>query len=224
MAAAQRRQALSLYAAVRGIRCGPVRDGGPAHALQRAGQGADPHEHSDCHGGNRSRQAVPHEHHPAGPGASACVAGRRRVQHRPHHATQEKLQAAARMSSRASLILFLILAGGCSATIIPPASPLNPRTIYIADYGRHSSILLPKPDGKFTEYAWGDWQWFALGDTSAPSAIRAVLFSDSSTLGQREVARHQSVRALKRALDADHMLRIECSADRIEILRDQLNE
>src|SRR5439155_10764301 len=105
------------------------------------------------------------------------------------------LQAPARrrMSARTWAILLLILAGGCSATIIPPASPSNSQTIYVADYGRHSSILLPEPDGKFTEYAWGDWEWFALGDTSAPSAVRAVLFSDSSTLGQREVARHESV-------------------------------
>ena len=128
------------------------------------------------------------------------------------------------MSIRASLILFLILAGGCSATIIPPASPSNPRTVYIADYGRHSSVLLPKPDGKFTECAWGDWQWFALGDTSPLSGVRALLFSDCSTLGQREVAPQPTDEKMKRTLEADRVLRIECSGDRIEALRDQLND
>jgi hypothetical protein len=56
----------------------------------------------------------------------------------------------------------LLLCGGCTTTIVPPRAPADPVSVYVTDYGRHSSILLPDPRGHLTEYAFGDWNWFAL--------------------------------------------------------------
>ena len=122
-------------------------------------------------------------------------------------------------------IALILMASGCSATITPPAAPRDPTVIYLADYGRHSSILLPNPStAGFTEYNWGDWEWFAVGDTNWYVAIQAMLFSPQSTLGQRNVPAKRDLSALRKLLGADRVIPIDVSAQRAESLRAKLNE
>jgi hypothetical protein len=83
-------------------------------------------------------------------------------------------------------VLWCCLAtAGCSATVIPPAAPPRPTTVYLCDYGYHSDLLLPVGNGVYVEYLYGDWAWAAMNDTGAASAVRAGLFSTRSTLGRR---------------------------------------
>src|SRR4051794_32928251 len=52
-------------------------------------------------------------------------------------------------------VLFLTIAlspVGCSARITPPAHVADPVPFFAADYGRHSSILLPDTNGKLLEF------------------------------------------------------------------------
>src|SRR5437763_2604598 len=47
-------------------------------------------------------------------------------------------------------VLMLAVIGpiiGCGGTIVPPASPAHPVTVYVADYGRHSTLIMPTDDG-----------------------------------------------------------------------------
>jgi len=55
----------------------------------------------------------------------------------------------------------LMLAGGCTSTVIPPKRVTDPAAVFLTDYGRHSSLLLPDREGRLVEYAFGDWDWFA---------------------------------------------------------------
>jgi hypothetical protein len=75
---------------------------------------------------------------------------------------------------------------GCGATVIPPFSPADPTTVYLCDYGVHSSLLLPVDGhGRYVEYMYGDWNWAALDHTAWYDAIGAVFFSERATLGRR---------------------------------------
>ena len=103
--------------------------------------------------------------------------------------------------SRATQTLLLLasmlaaLCGGCTQIIRPPDNPARPAKVYVADYGLHSSLFLPLPDeaggyaddGRYAEYAFGDWSWMALGRTGPLEALAAVLVSPKSALGRRVV-------------------------------------
>ena len=130
------------------------------------------------------------------------------------------------MNAAAWLIFSVIatLIGGCSATIVLPKAPVDPTTVYVADYARHSSLVLPRPDGGWTEYAWGEWDWYARGNAHWYQAPRAMFFSDRSTLSQRNFGAKKDAHALQRALGANHLLAIQCSRERVEALRNRLNE
>ena len=77
---------------------------------------------------------------------------------------------------------------GCSGTVTPALAPPHPTTIYVCDYGYHSSLLLPVGrDGTFVEYLYGDWEWAVLNHSGALAVIKAGLFSSGATLGRRYV-------------------------------------
>ncbi len=59
--------------------------------------------------------------------------------------------------------------------------------IYIADYGKHSSLLLPTGTGTLVEYSFGDWDWYVSNSVQVKDAIRALLFSRGAAFGRREL-------------------------------------
>lgn len=115
---------------------------------------------------------------------------------------------------------FLALAlTGCSTQVIPPAAPADPISIYLTDYGRHSSVILPSEDGGFDEYAFGDWDFFAQGKTGLPYAIRALLGSRQSTLGWRHIPATDHLNA---ALGAKRLTSIAVARSNAQSLRSDL--
>lgn len=84
-------------------------------------------------------------------------------------------------------ILGVSLTGGCAATVYPGAKPVQPTAVYLADYGIHSSVLLPTGDGRYVEYAFGDWNFAALNHCWPQDAFGALLVSFQSTLGRRYI-------------------------------------
>jgi hypothetical protein len=124
------------------------------------------------------------------------------------------------------LTLIVALGGGCATTtIIPPPKPADPVSVYITDYGRHSSILLPDPRGHLSEFAYGDWNWFALRQTGSGSGIRALFFSKYSTNGRRQlhVDYRDDVNAIVRAIKAEHAANIQVPRDRALALLERLD-
>ena len=82
---------------------------------------------------------------------------------------------------------------GCSASVTPPVASAHPATVYLCDYGYHSSLLLPVgDDGTYVEYLYGDWNWAAMNHTGVGPALRAGLFSTRATLARRYVYQPRS--------------------------------
>jgi len=91
------------------------------------------------------------------------------------------------MLKSTTLSMFLLLSGGCMATVYPQSRPLHPTPVYLTDYGIHSSLLLPAGDGRYVEYAYGDWNFAALNHCWPQDVVGALLLSGRSTLGRRYV-------------------------------------
>lgn len=90
------------------------------------------------------------------------------------------------MAKTIAISLFLLLfGGGCAATVYPQAGPVHPTAVYVADYGIHSSLLLPVSENRYVEYAFGDWNFAALNHCWPNDALGALLISFQSALGRR---------------------------------------
>ncbi len=69
--------------------------------------------------------------------------------------------------------------------IIPPTQPEEPRLVYVVDHGIHSRLVLPDGEGGLVQYTYGDWQYFALQQQTAVTALQALFWPTPATLGRR---------------------------------------
>lgn len=112
---------------------------------------------------------------------------------------------------------------GCGGTIVPPAHPANPVTVYVADYGRHSTLVMPTSDGGLVEYAFGDWDWLAAMHRQWYRAVGALFFSKESAFGRRFITRVPPMDEMTFALDAKHCVSFDVSRGKMVALRDLLD-
>ena len=122
-----------------------------------------------------------------------------------------------------AVVLMLIGLAGCTATIVPPAQVSEPRTVYLLDHGRTSSLVLPTDDGMI-RYAYGEYRWYALEHTGALRASGAMLWPTQATLGRNVIDAttgpatiHRHVRV---GIDTIHSVEVE--AEHVRELLDRL--
>lgn len=127
--------------------------------------------------------------------------------------------------------LALAALASCTATIVPPRQVHEPRTVYLLDHGRTSSLVLPHNDG-FIRYAYGEHRWYALEETGPLRAFGAMLWPTQGTLGRKrlaippsgstsEAAEEASIRSDVRVpIEAVYPVRVE--AERVAGLREAL--
>jgi hypothetical protein len=85
----------------------------------------------------------------------------------------------------ATVALFL---SGCVTTVLtPPQDPDNPRTVFLIDHGRHSSLVISTDGGELVRYAYGDWRYYADQDTSIASGAAALFWPTPATLARGEL-------------------------------------
>jgi hypothetical protein len=85
------------------------------------------------------------------------------------------------------LTLALSVAGGCSMTLVPPdlASLENPTEVHIVSHGVHSNLVLPRDEGNLGEYAFGEWEWFAMERNQWYRSFGALFIPSESALSRR---------------------------------------
>lgn len=115
------------------------------------------------------------------------------------------------MRTACILPLLLAAASGCTMVVRPPADAREPTTVFIADYQLHASLLLPREDGTLAEYAYGQWDWFALNREGLLDALRIVTFPSRGTLGRRTLTGAEDSEALRARMgvEAVHALTVE---------------
>jgi hypothetical protein len=124
-------------------------------------------------------------------------------------------------------IALVVLISGCTTDLVPPDHPANPTAILLSDYGKHSSLLLPDPSGGpnsgMEEYAFGDWNYFALGRKNLLVGLHALVHSPQSTLGRRWLPISAGAPYANELIGAKRTQRIIVNADRVAALRHDLD-
>jgi hypothetical protein len=114
---------------------------------------------------------------------------------------------------------------GCATAIVPPPAPPDPRPVFLLDHGRHSSLVLPTPEGGAVRYAYGDWNYYALRRTGLLQALPALLWPTRAGLGRRELAGPAEAEAIRRQVRVgiERLYRIVVSAGAVDRLRARLD-
>lgn len=113
---------------------------------------------------------------------------------------------------------------GCTTTIRPPTVTREPTTVYLVDYRLHASVFLPGADGGYTEFAYGDWNWFAENRESVLDALRIVLLPGEGTLGRRAWSEIDAPEALKSRAVVQAVYPLQVERLRAEVLLRRLND
>jgi hypothetical protein len=82
-------------------------------------------------------------------------------------------------------LLLLLGTQGC-VTVHPAEHPTDPVAVYFANYGIHSSLILPTPQMNYVEYCYGDWAFAVENRDFGPiDGPRALFLSFQSGFGRR---------------------------------------
>ncbi len=103
----------------------------------------------------------------------------------------------------------LLLCAGCGATITPPSRVDDPVTVYVADYGRHSSIILPTGGPNLIEYTYGDWELYAQNKYKWYVGFTKLLLTEKAALGRRSIGDLENEKHLRLRVWAKRLIRIE---------------
>lgn len=120
--------------------------------------------------------------------------------------------------------LIALLVSGCVTVIRPPVSPEDPVLLVLVDYGYHSSLVLPLREGGSVEYAYGEWNWFALNKDSWYHAIPTLCWPTQGALGRRRLAAAPGRSALRGLVSGEEMLEFRVARSRAEALVADLDE
>jgi hypothetical protein len=120
----------------------------------------------------------------------------------------------------------LLLLAGCATVVVAPARPEDPVTVFLLDHGGHASLVLPAEKGRLVRYAYGDFRWYALGETGPGTGLAALAGGTPAALGRRELRGPAEARALRAQVREGtqqlHELRVARAAS--ERLRAELDE
>ena len=114
----------------------------------------------------------------------------------------------------------LLFASGCATVVIPPAHVAAPSRVYILDYGRHASLLLPR-DAGYVEYAFGHWKWFAEGRYDWYRVPFILFIPGQSTLSRRELGPIANTKEAQERAEAPiaHELIVEQASEKALLTR-----
>ncbi|MHC4349193.1 MAG: DUF2459 domain-containing protein [Planctomycetota bacterium] len=113
---------------------------------------------------------------------------------------------------------------GCTASIITPHDLPDPVSVFVLDYGRHSSLALPTTDeAALVEYAYGDWNWFALDKSEWHDALPTLFWPTRGALGRRSVDVEPTPASVLQFVRCEEVLEIRVSGRCVSGLATELN-
>lgn len=111
---------------------------------------------------------------------------------------------------------------GCTTNVHPPAALTEPTTVWIVDYGRHASLLLPQNSSRLVEFEYGEWRWFALDETQWWRAAWVNLVPCQGALARRDISAPATDELLRERLKARSLIALQVEGPRMSQLRERL--
>ncbi len=91
------------------------------------------------------------------------------------------------IAKRSICACICLLISGCMTHVVPERRVSAPVTVYYADYGVHSSLILPElGKGRYVEYVFGDYGFSVDNKTDPFHTLVALFASGKSAFGRRE--------------------------------------
>lgn len=97
------------------------------------------------------------------------------------------MSAHRRLLCCALAVIMPLWLAACATTVFPPQPVADPAQIGILDHGWTASLIMEIPDRGMLRYAYGDWNWYALGQTGPAEASSAMLWPSEAALGRMEL-------------------------------------
>lgn len=116
----------------------------------------------------------------------------------------------------ATVLGLLALPMACSAIIHPPQDVQDPVEVLLLDHGRTASLILPDQTGSAVRWTYGDWNYYALRQTTLWHGAVALFWPSRSALGRKELGgpvQEDSVRHRLGGIGVDqvYVIRVERS-------------
>ncbi len=136
-----------------------------------------------------------------------------------------RMRARARAAAVLSVALLagVILMPSCATTIVPPADPPDPVEILLVDHGKHASLVMPRRDGTRVQYAYGDWDYFALNKTGLGGTLAAALWPTRGALGRHELPKEQYSGDPSKHYAAEKIVAIMVAREKVDALLAELD-
>lgn len=125
----------------------------------------------------------------------------------------------------AVFILGMILIG-CGATVRPPAAVSDPAEVYLVKRGGHISLILPVDEDDATEYAYGEWSWYATNQTHPFRVASVLIFDHPGAFGYRRLgiaAEREALMNFYGLKKAEEVNALIVERERVERLRDRFD-
>jgi len=125
---------------------------------------------------------------------------------------------------RASALCAVAVVGaGCGYRVTPPSAVREPVSVFVLKYDPHASLVLPAEDGGAVEFAYGQWDWFALDQGHWYRALPVLLIPGRAGLGTRSIGLPATRPALELLQGRGNTLEIAVERSRVEALRADLS-
>lgn len=122
---------------------------------------------------------------------------------------------------RITAVLVAFALSACGGTIgASRDSGPGMRPVFLLDHGRHSTLVLTRADGDMVRYLYGDWRWYAEGDTGVLHAVPTLFARTPSALGRQVLTGPATDAAIRRQvrLNIHALHRLAAPAERIDSL------
>jgi hypothetical protein len=106
-------------------------------------------------------------------------------------ATAAQLRRACGLAHRALLLVALTgVLASCGGTVTGPTPDAvrGSRPVFLVDHGRHANLVLTRADGSMIRYLYGDWRWYAQGDTGVARVLPTLFADTASALGRQPLS------------------------------------
>lgn len=128
---------------------------------------------------------------------------------------------------RAEVAVFIgcLLFPGCAWRVVPPQEVKQPVAVYLNEYGRHTRLALPGPGPQiYTEYGFGDWEFYGLERRSVWSGMAAILGLRSAAFSRRDISLEPSGEIAAEDFPPSRSLEVMVERARAEQLRQTLEK
>jgi hypothetical protein len=140
------------------------------------------------------------------------------------------LRITGRWAARAMLLLgmtlgLLALPMLFTTQITPPLTLADGVTVIVVDHGDTPTLVLPGQDGGMVRYAYGEWRWYALGETSYLRAIPTLAWPTQGALGRQEMTGPLDEQTLREQMRVgfQRLHRLQVERERANALRAELD-